>query len=443
MSSVRRVYVEKKPAFAVQAKDLRHELRKYLGVSGLTGVRVLIRYDVENISDDVFEKACKTVFAEPPVDTLYKESFEMAENARTFSVEFLPGQFDQRADSAVQCVKFLNEEEEPVIRSATTYVIEGEVSDEEFEAIKHHCINPVDSRETGLEKPETLVQNFEDPADVISFVGFADMPEAQLKELYSSLNLAMTFKDFLHIQNYFKKEEHRDPSVTEIRVLDTYWSDHCRHTTFSTELKDVKFDDGFYKKPIEETYNDYLNTFKNLYEGRSDKFVCLMDIALLAMKRLKKEGKLQDQEESDEINACSIVVPVEVDGQTEEWLVNFKNETHNHPTEIEPFGGEEYAVRAVPDNLFSIAKKELLMEMIDDLTEGLSTSMTPELIDEKVASLSCKAAVKGNNRLSAQEVDKLIGELLTLDNPYHCPHGRPTIIAMTKRDLEKKFKRIV
>ena len=339
MSSVRRVYVEKKPAFAVQAKDLRHELRKYLGVSGLTGVRVLIRYDVENISDDVFEKACKTVFAEPPVDTLYKESFEMAENARVFSVEFLPGQFDQRADSAVQCVKFLNEEEEPVIRSATTYVIEGEVSDEEFEAIKHHCINPVDSREIGMEKPETLVAKFEEPADVAILDGFQDMPEAELKKQYDSLNLAMTFKDFLHIQNYFKSEEHRDPSMTEIRVLDTYWSDHCRHTTFSTELKNVAFTDGYYREPIEGTYQKYLADRAEIFKGRENKFVCLMDLALMAMRKLKKEGKLDDQEESDEINACSIVVPVEIDGKTEEWLVNFKNETHNHPTEIEPFGG--------------------------------------------------------------------------------------------------------
>ncbi len=338
MSNVRRVYVEKKPAFAVKAKELQAEIKSYLGISSVTGVRELIRYDIENISEETYQKALVTVFSEPPVDTVFEEEFILG-NAKTFSVEYLPGQFDQRADSAEQCVKLLNEEEEPVIRTATTYVIEGDVTDEQLEAIKHHCINPVDSRETGLEKPETLVQNFEEPADVASFDGFQTMPEAQLKELYSSLNLAMTFKDFLHIQNYFKNEEHRDPSVTEIRVLDTYWSDHCRHTTFSTELKNVKFDEGFYKKPIEDTYNDYLDTFKNLYEGRSDKFVCLMDIALLAMKRLKKEGKLQDQEESDEINACSIVVPVEVDGETEEWLVNFKNETHNHPTEIEPFGG--------------------------------------------------------------------------------------------------------
>ena len=339
MSNVRRVYVEKKPSFAVKAKELKHEISSYLGIKTVTNVRELIRYDVENISDDVFEKACHTVFAEPPVDDLYLEKFEAADGTRIFSVEFLPGQFDQRADSAVQCVQFLDENAQPIIRSATTYVIEGDITEEEFEAIKSHCINPVDSRETGLEKPETLVAEFKDPEDVKIFDGFRDMEEAPLKELYSSLNLAMTFKDFLHIQNYFKNEEKRDPSMTEIRVLDTYWSDHCRHTTFSTELTDVKFDEGDYKAPIVDTYHKYLADREVLYKGRDDKFVCLMDLALMAMKKLKSEGKLQDQEESDEINACSIVVPVDVNGEEEEWLINFKNETHNHPTEIEPFGG--------------------------------------------------------------------------------------------------------
>ena len=339
MSNVRRVYVEKKPAYAVQAKELKHEISSYLGIKSATNVRVLIRYDVENISDEVFEKACRTVFAEPPVDDLYLEKFEAAEGAKIFSVEYLPGQFDQRADSAVQCVQFLDGDSQPIIRSATTYVIEGNVTDEEFDAIKHHCINPVDSRETGLEKPETLVTVFPEPEDVKIFDGFKDMPEADLKALYDSLNLAMTFKDFQHIQNYFKNEEKRDPSMTEIRVLDTYWSDHCRHTTFSTELTDVKFDEGDYKEPIVKTYEKYLADREVLYKGRDDKFVCLMDLALMAMKKLKSEGKLADQEESDEINACSIVLPVDVDGKEEEWLINFKNETHNHPTEIEPFGG--------------------------------------------------------------------------------------------------------
>ena len=339
MSNVRRVYVEKKPAYAVQAKELKHEIRSYLGIDNMTGVRVLIRYDVENISDEVFEAACKTVFSEPPVDQLYRESFEMGSEDRTFSVEYLPGQFDQRADSAVQCVRFLKEDEDPVIRSATTYVIEGKITDDEFAAIKSYCINPVDSRETDMKKPDTLVTVFDEPKDVMIFNGFTEMPEADLKDLYDSLNLAMTFKDFQHIQHYFAGEEKRDPSMTEIRVLDTYWSDHCRHTTFSTELKNVEFGEGDYKKPIVGTYEKYLADRAEIFKGRNDKFVCLMDLALMAMRKLKKEGMLDDQEESDEINACSIVVPVEIDGEVEEWLVNFKNETHNHPTEIEPFGG--------------------------------------------------------------------------------------------------------
>ena len=339
MNSVKRVYVEKKQEFAVQAKELKQELKSYLGIQTVENVRVLIRYDIENISDATFETACNGIFSEPPVDILYKEEFEVKEGSRIFSVEYLPGQFDQRADSAVQCVQFIKEDEMPVIKSATTYVIEGAITDEEFAAIKAHCINPVDSRETGMEKPETLITQFEEPEDVKIFDGFKDMEEDKLKELYDSLGLAMTFKDFLHIQNYFKGEEKRDPSMTEIRVLDTYWSDHCRHTTFSTELKEVSFGEGDYKEPIVNAYKHYLNTHSEIFAGREDKFVCLMDLALMAMRKLKREGKLEDQEESDEINACSIVVPVVVDGVEEEWLVNFKNETHNHPTEIEPFGG--------------------------------------------------------------------------------------------------------
>ena len=337
MGKVRRVYVEKKPQFAVSAKSLFSEIGSYLGIKDVTGVRVLIRYDVQDVSDDVFKKAVKTVFSEPPVDDVYEETFDY--NGRVFSVEFLPGQFDQRADSAEQCLKLLNENEEPTIHTATTYVIEGSITDDEFDAIKKHCINPVDSRETSLDKPESLSNNFDEPADVNTFDGFISMAENDLRTLYDSLNLAMTFKDFLHIQNYFSNDEHRDPTVTEIRVLDTYWSDHCRHTTFSTELKNVTIEDGYYKAPIQDTFNDYLDNFKILYKDRDDKFVCLMDLALLAMKRLKADGKLEDQEESDEINACSIVVPINVDGTEEEWLINFKNETHNHPTEIEPFGG--------------------------------------------------------------------------------------------------------
>ncbi len=342
MSNVRRVYVEKKKDFAVKAKELHEELKNYLGIN-VADVRIFIRYDVENISDATFERACKTVFSEPPVDDLYMENIDIPADARVFSVEFLPGQFDQRADSAVQCIQFLNEKENPVIRTAVTYMIIGTITDGDFEKIKSYCINPVDSRETGLTKPETLITEYDDPADVKIFEGFKDLEEHELRELYDSLGLAMTFKDFLHIQNYFKNDENRDPSMTEIRVLDTYWSDHCRHTTFSTELKDVEFGDGYYRSPIETTYQSYLDTREELFAGRDDKFSCLMDLGTIAAKKLKKDGKLEDQEESDEINACSIVVPVEMDygdrRETEEWLVFFKNETHNHPTEIEPFGG--------------------------------------------------------------------------------------------------------
>ena len=339
MGNVRRIYVEKKEPFAVKARELKEDISGFLGISSVTGVRVLIRYDVEDISDETFMMASRSIFSEPPVDEITFEDIKVNDGDRVFGVEFLPGQFDQRADSAVQCIGFLNAEEKPVIKTAVTYVLSGKITDEEFEKIKSYCINPVDSRETGLEKPETLITEFKEPSDVLIFDGFKDMAEDELKKLYLSLNLAMTFKDFLHIQNYFKKEEHRDPSMTEIRVLDTYWSDHCRHTTFSTELKDVTFEDGYYKTPIETTYQSYLDTREEIFKGRSDKFVCLMDLALMAMRKLKKEGKLADQEESDEINACSIVVPVEIDGKEEEWLVSFKNETHNHPTEIEPFGG--------------------------------------------------------------------------------------------------------
>ena len=343
MGNVKRIYVEKKAPFAVKAKELREEIGSYLGITGVKEVREFIRYDVENLSDATFEAACRTVFSEPPVDVLYRETIEIPEDGKVFSVEFLPGQFDQRADSALQCVKFLKEDEEPVIKTAVTYLITGDISDDEFNRIKAYCINPVDSRETDMVKPETLVTDYEEPADVIIFDGFQDLSEEKLRELYDSLGLAMTFKDFLHIQNYYAGEEHRDPTMTEIRVLDTYWSDHCRHTTFSTELKNIEFEDGYYRAPLETTYESYLDTRSEIFAGRDDKFVCLMDLALMAMRKLKKDGKLQDMEESDEINACSVVVPVEMDygdgPVTEEWLVFFKNETHNHPTEIEPFGG--------------------------------------------------------------------------------------------------------
>ena len=344
MGNIRRVYVEKKKDYAVRAKELKEEFADYLSLKTIENVRVLIRYDIENLDEATYKKSLGIVFSEPPLDLLYEENFPLLSDEREFSVEYLPGQFDQRADSAVQCVKLLNKEAEPVIQSATTYVVRGQLTDKEFEEIKAYLINPVDSREALRDKPATIVQTFPEPSDVKIFEGFITMPEDELKGLYSSLNLAMTFKDFLFIRKYFSEEEKRNPSVTEIRMLDTYWSDHCRHTTFLTELTEVSFEEGKYTTPLVNSFNDYKENFASLYKGRDDKYICLMDIALLGMKKLREMGKLTDMEVSDEINACSIVVPVEetlADGtkNTEEWLIFFKNETHNHPTEIEPFGG--------------------------------------------------------------------------------------------------------
>ena len=347
MSDVRRVYVEKKKPYAVSARKQLEEIRTFLGIEGIEDLRLLIRYDVENIRDDVFETACRCVFSEPPVDDLYRESFEVPGGARVFSVESLPGQFDQRADSAVQCIQLLNPDSHVIIKTAQTYVLTGNISDEEFNRIKSDLINPVDSRETGMDKPETLVTDYPMAPDVRVFDGFIEMSESDLKELYASLGLAMTFEDFKLIQDYFSGRfdgtVHRDPTMTEIRVLDTYWSDHCRHTTFATELKNVTFEDGYYRVPLETSFQSYQDTRAEMYENRPDKYPCLMDLAIIGVKKLKADGKLTDQEESDENNACSVVIPVEVDyGEGpvhEEWLMFFKNETHNHPTEIEPFGG--------------------------------------------------------------------------------------------------------
>ncbi len=347
MSDVRRVYVEKKPPYAVQARHTLEEIRDFLGIRGIEELRILIRYDVENIRDDVFETACRCVFSEPPVDDLYPEEFPAPEGSVVFSVEALPGQFDQRADSAVQCIQLLNPDSNVIIKTAQTYVLTGTITEEELSRIKSNLINPVDSRENNDPKPETLAAEYEAAPEVTIFEGFIEMKENQLRELYGSLGLAMTFADFKLIQDYFSgrfdNAVHRDPTMTEIRVLDTYWSDHCRHTTFSTELRDIAFEDGYYRVPMETTFQSYQDTREEMYADRPEKYPCLMDLAIIGVKKLKAEGKLTDQEESDENNACSVVIPVKVDyGQgpvEEEWLMFFKNETHNHPTEIEPFGG--------------------------------------------------------------------------------------------------------
>jgi len=401
MSKVRRIYVEKKSDYAVKATELKEQIKDYLGIKA-ESVRVLVRYDMEGVSDDTYSKAKVTVFSEPPIDMVYEETFPMTDKEMCFSQEYLPGQFDQRADSAEQCVKLLNEDETPLIKTATTYVVAGDISAEQLEAIKEYVVNPVDSRITDETKPDTLVSIYDEPADVIIFDGFKDMVEADLKELYDSLGLAMTFKDFLHIQNYFKNDEQRDPSMTEIRVLDTYWSDHCRHTTFSTELTDVAFDEGYYNSMISSTYDRYVASTKEMYKGRDDKFVCLMDIALMAMKELRAAGKLEDMEVSDEINACSIVVPVTIDGVEEEWLVSFKNETHNHPTEIEPFGGAATCLGgAIRDPLSgrSYVYQAMRVTGAADPTVSLKDTMKGKLPQRKIVKVAAEGYSSYGNQI--------------------------------------------
>ncbi len=401
MSAVKRVYVEKKPDYAVKAKELHDEIKNYLNIDA-EYVRVLVRYDIENLSEETYEKALVTVFSEPPVDMIYEGEVPLKDTDKVFSVEFLPGQFDQRADSAEQCVKLLKSDENPVIKTATTYILSGNVTDEQLKAVMDYCINPVDSRACGMEIPKTLITEYDEPADVIIFDGFKDMAEDELKALYDSLGLAMTFKDFLHIQNYFKNDEQRDPSMTEIRVLDTYWSDHCRHTTFSTELKNVTFDDGDYKELLEKTFDDYRAEMKEMYKDRDDKFICLMDIALMGMKQLKLAGKLDDMEESDEINACSIIVPVTVDGETEEWLVFFKNETHNHPTEIEPFGGAATCLGgAIRDPLSGRGYVYQAMRVTGaaDPTKSLKDTMSGKLPQRKIVTTAAEGYSSYGNQI--------------------------------------------
>ena len=402
MNQVKRLYVEKKASYAVKAKELAEEIKAYLSIEDVSSVRILIRYDVENVTEETMKKAAVTVFSEPPVDLLYEEDFPRDAEDKVFSVEYLPGQFDQRADSAVQCLQLLNEKEEPIIRSATTYILSGNISDEELEQIKEYCINPVDSRETDEKKPQTLVMEYEEPDDVLLFENFKDMPEEELKKLYDSLGLAMTFQDFLFIQKYYHEEEDRDPTVTEIRVLDTYWSDHCRHTTFSTELKEIHFQDGFYKPLFEKTYQEYLLDRAEVYGDRKDKFVCLMDLALMGMKKLKQDGLLDNMEESDEINACSIVVPVEFEDKTEEWLISFKNETHNHPTEIEPFGGAATCLGgAIRDPLSgrSYVYQAMRVTGCADPTVSLAKTMKGKLPQRKLTTGAAKGYSSYGNQI--------------------------------------------
>ncbi len=337
MSDIKRIFVEKKTGYDIEARHLMNDIRENLEIKALEGLRILNRYDVEGISQQHYETAKRTIFSEPPVDNIYEESFNAADDESVFAMEYLPGQYDQRADSAMQCIQIITGEDMPPIKAAKVFVLKGKISEKELEKIKNYCINPVDSRQASLEKPLSLKMEATVADDVKSFDGFTDMTDEQIIEMRKKLGLAMSDEDLLFCREYFRDTEKRNPTVTEIRVIDTYWSDHCRHTTFATNINSVEFEDGYYKEPIEEAYNMYLKQRKNL--GRQDKPICLMDIAVMGMRALKAEGKLDNLDESEEINACSISVNVDVDGKDEQWLVMFKNETHNHPTEIEPFGG--------------------------------------------------------------------------------------------------------
>lgn len=338
MSDVKRIYVEKKSDYAVSTKDLFNDIRENLGIKSLTGLRIINRYDISGITDTEYNSAKNTIFSEPPVDCSYDEKIEIDENDRVFALEYLPGQYDQRADSAAQCLQILSQKERPKVVTAKLIILSGEISDSEFEKIKTYCINPLESREASLEKPESLEFSQTAPENVREVKGFTQMRDEELAELMKRMGFAMNFEDLKFCQEYFIETEKRNPTITELRVIDTYWSDHCRHTTFHTSIENIEIEKGKYSDAVEKALSRYLEARDFVYQG-SKKDINLMDLAVIAMKELRKKGLLNDLEVSDEINACSIIVNADIDGKQEEWLVMFKNETHNHPTEIEPFGG--------------------------------------------------------------------------------------------------------
>ena len=336
MADVRRIYVEKKPGFDVEAKEVFADLRENLGMKGLSSVRIINRYDIEGITDEEYQKARCLIFSEPPVDNVYDEEANITDG-KVFAVEFLPGQFDQRAASAEECISILTTKERPRVRYAKVYVLLGDVTDSDISEIKTYVINPVEAREASLEKPNSLDMAVDYPDDVKIIDGFIDMDETAMQSFLSEMGFAMDIDDLKFCQDYFANTEKRNPTITELRMIDTYWSDHCRHTTFSTKINNVTIPDGKYSDVIKDAFEEYKAAKAELYAP--DRNMCLMNMATIIVKQLKKKGYLKEIDESEEINACSIVMPVEIDGVTEDWLIMFKNETHNHPTEIEPFGG--------------------------------------------------------------------------------------------------------
>ncbi|KAB3530084.1 phosphoribosylformylglycinamidine synthase [Alkaliphilus serpentinus] len=337
-NTVRRIYVEKKPGYDVEAQHLFFDLKKHLKIKNLAKLRLINCYDIAGISQEVYQQARSTIFSEATIDFVYDENLEIEEGTQAFAMEYLPGQYDQRADSAAQCIQILTQGEAPTLQTSQVIVLYGDISYDEINRIKGYCINPVDSREAPLEKPQSIKVHIKQPDDVSTLEGFIELKPHQLTTYKEKMDFVMSIEDLEFCQSYFRDEEKRNPTLTEMKVIDTYWSDHCRHTTFLTSIDKVTIEKKHFGEAIDQAYKSYLRDREYVY-GDEKRPITLMDIAVMGMKRLKKEGKLKDLDLSDEINACSIVVEAEINGTKEDWLVMFKNETHNHPTEIEPFGG--------------------------------------------------------------------------------------------------------
>ncbi len=387
MNQVRRIFVEKRAGYDVEARHVLHDLKENLGLSGLARVRLVHRYDIQGITDEEYARARGVIFSEPPVDDAYDETYAIPKGAKAFAIEYLPGQYDQRADSAAECVQLLTKKERPSVLSAKLVILEGDVSEEDLARVKAYLINPVEAREASMDKPESLDLNADVPPDVATVAGFTALDEAGLAAMLEEYGFAMDLADIAFCQAYFRDTEKRDPTVTELRMIDTYWSDHCRHTTFSTKITDVQFEESGLGVPIAEAYQTYLKTREELYVGR-DKSICLMDLATIAAKELKKQGYLTRLDQSEEINACSIEVTVDVDGAPETYLIMFKNETHNHPTEIEPFGGAATCLGgAIRDPLSGRAYVYQAMRVTGsgDPRKTLSETLPGKLMQRKIS----------------------------------------------------------
>ncbi|MBQ9129264.1 MAG: phosphoribosylformylglycinamidine synthase, partial [Clostridia bacterium] len=393
-----RIFVEKKEGLAHEASALQSELKNLVGIEGLTGVRLLNRYDVEGISEELFAASAKTVFSEPQLDDISTDL--PAHDGVVFAVEPLPGQFDQRADSAAQCIQLQSRGDRPTVRSAKVYILEGNLTKEDVNTVKSYVINKVESREASLEKPETLKIDYAVPETVATVEGFIALDEQGLSALLESLGLAMDLDDLKFLQNYFKNEEKRDPTITEIRVVDTYWSDHCRHTTFSTHIDGVEISDP----AVKEAYERYLAARVEVYgeQKAAKRPQTLMDVATIAGKVLKKRGLLPELDESEEINACSIHVSAKVNGEKQDWLLMFKNETHNHPTEIEPFGGAATCIGGcIRDPLSGRAYVHQAMRVTGgaDPRKTLAETLPGKLPQRKIATTAAAGSSSYGNQI--------------------------------------------